>query len=172
MERLSDLSYGGRTSMGDTSPPDPRELLLTLYRENSEQARHYERQREVVTAVVASGAALVVGLVAPRAAAAPVLLAAALLVVLGAFGFAASLRHFERSRLHVQRVHVTRRELSRLYGVDIEQLYAVATRQHEQRFRRLSRRTARIHYVWQALHVAVIVLGLLLAGWTLSGPAR
>ena len=154
----------------DTSPPDARALLLALYRENSEQARHSERQREAVTAIVVLAAALVLGLVMRRGA--PGLLSAGFLVALGGFGFAASLRHFERSRLHVQRVHVTRRELSRLFGVDIEQLYGAASEEHEKRFRQLSRRTARIHYVWQALHLAVVGLGLALAAWALAGPAR
>ena len=154
----------------DTAPSDPRELLLTLYRENSEQARHYERQREAVTAVVALGATLVVGLAVLNPASG--LLGAMCLVALGAFGFGASLRHLERSRLHVQRVHVTRRELSRLYGVDIEHLYAAATSEHEKRFPQLSRRTARAHYVWQAFHLTVVALGLVLAGWTLLGPRR
>jgi hypothetical protein len=47
----------------DQAGEDAREILLTLYRENSGQARHYEQQRQ---AIAAAGA-----LVAGRAARVP-----------------------------------------------------------------------------------------------------
>jgi hypothetical protein len=59
----------------------------------------------------------------------------------------------------VQRVHAIRRELSRLFPVDIPQLYAAANTEHIKRFARLSERTARMHYAWQAFHASIVGVG-------------
>jgi hypothetical protein len=148
-----------------STPADEKDVLLTFYDENSAQARHHERMRQTITNVVALAAALVLGLlgVRPEAlCAAPGLLGGIFLAALGAFGFGASLRHFERSRLHVERVHVVRREIARRFPVDIPALYEAATRQHEKRFAWLSNRTARIHWLWQGLHATVAATGVIL----------
>jgi hypothetical protein len=140
-------------------PSATQAVLLTLYRENSAQARHHDRQRHAITAMVALVAALALGLVGPDTR----WLCAALLVGAGGFGFLASLHHHERARLHVERVHAVRRELSRLFEVDIAELYGAAAKVHARRYPRLSERTARVHWLWQAFHVGIVGLGSALA---------
>jgi hypothetical protein len=92
-------------------PATDRGILLTFYRENTLQSRHYDNQRQNVTAVVALAAALVLGLATP----APHPLAGLLLVLLGGYGFLACVRYHERARLHVERVHAVRDEISRRF---------------------------------------------------------
>ena len=135
-----------------------RESLLTFYRENTLQSRHYDEQRQNVTAVVAMAAALVIGLAA--LAPAPHPLAALLLVLLGGYGFLACVRYHERARLHVERVHAVRDEISRRFPSQVMDLYAVANEKHAKRFPFLSEKTARVHYVWLGVHVGVAVLGV------------
>jgi hypothetical protein len=158
----------------DEAAPDAKDILLTFYAENSEQARHHEQQRQSLTNMVAAVAGIVLGLMALAPGGLQVsrnyglLLHAFLLAVLGTFGFLASLRHYERSRLHVARVHAVRREISRLFPTaDVSRLYDVANREHVRRFPRISERTARVHYVWQALHASIFALGLVLAALVL-----
>jgi hypothetical protein len=139
-----------------------RGVLVTLYRENSAQARHYEQQRQHVTAVVAVVAAIVLSMTAFQGSRDVARVRAGFLIVVGAFGFLASLRHHERARLHVARVHAIRRELSARFPVDIGRIYETARQEHARRYPRLSERTARTHYVWQALHAAVIAAGVAL----------
>ena len=150
----------------DPAGEDAREILLTLYRENSGQARHYEQQRQAIAAAGALVAGVVLGLLAAREN--PVrhdaiaLLQALLLAVVGATGFVASLTRHERARLHVERVHAVRREISRRFPVDIQAIYEEAKRTHAKRYPRMSERTGRVHWAYQALHVTIAVLGVAL----------
>lgn len=155
----------------DQAGEDAREILLTLYRENSAQARHYEQQRQAIAAAAALVAAVVLGLLATREA--PLgglaLLPALLLVAVGATSFVASLTRHERARLHVERVHAVRREVSRRFPVDIQALYDEAKRTHAKRYPRLSEQTGRVHWTYQALHASIAGLGVLLALLVLGG---
>jgi hypothetical protein len=155
----------------DPAGEDAREILLTLYRENSGQARHYEQQRQTIAAAGCLVAAIVLGLLATREAplAGLALLPALLLVGVGATGFVASLTRHERARLHVERVHAVRREISRRFPVDIQALYDEAKRTHGKRYPRLSESTGRTHWTYQALHAGIAGLGVLLAALVLGG---
>jgi hypothetical protein len=152
----------------DRHPADARDALLALYTENSAQARHYEEQRQAITTAVAVVAALVLGFLVGHPGETPpgrgvLRLAAFLLVTTAGFGFGASLRSYERSRLHVARVHAVRKELSAAFGIDIQRLYRAADEEHARRFPRLPQHTGRIHYLWQGFHLAVMLLGGALA---------
>ena len=155
----------------DPAGEDAREILLTLYRENSGQARHYEQQRQAIASAGCLAAAIVLGLLATREAplAGLALLPALLLIGVGATGFVASLTRHERARLHVERVHAVRREISRRFPVDIQALYDEAKRTHGKRYPRLSESTGRTHWTYQALHAGIAGLGVLLAALVLGG---
>ena len=151
----------------DQAGEDAREILITLYRENSGQARHYEQQRQAIAASGVLVAGIVLGLLSTRSV--PLggdwlaLLAALFLVGVGATGFVASLTRHERARLHVERVHAVRREISRRFPVDIQALYDEAKRTHGKRYPRMSEQTGRTHWIYQALHAGIAGLGVLLA---------
>ena len=168
----SPLPYVARM---DQAGEDSREILLTLYRENSGQARHYEQQRQAIAAAGSLVAAIVLGLLATRGAPAGssgfVLLPALLLLGVGVTGFVASLTRHERARLHVERVHAVRREISRRFPVDIQALYDEAKHTHAKRYPRMSEQTGRTHWTYQALHAGIAGLGVLLALLALGGPA-
>jgi len=154
---------------------DARDILLALHHENSTQARYYGEQRQSVSNAVVLVAAVILGFLAFRHSGQlygsyGLLLHALFLIVVGGYGFVTCLRHHERSRLHVQRVHAIRREISRLFPVDIPQLYAAANAEHVKRYARLSDRTARMHYVWQGLHLAIAGIGLTLVGLIVWRP--
>lgn len=156
--------------------PDGKDILLALHHENSTQARHHEQQRQWGTAIVALAAAVVlarlsVGDGAGAGSTGMLCLHGLFLMMLGTFGFLASLHHHERSRLHVHRVHTVRKELSRLFPVDILDLYATANEAHLKKFPQMSNRTARVHYIWQGLHATVIIIGAGLIGLALLCPS-
>jgi len=151
--------------MADASQPDAeKDLLVLFYLENARQARHYEGQRQSLTNAVVVAAALILAgaAVAPRLGVATAL-GGLVLAGVGAFGFLASLRSHERSRLHVERLHAVRDEIGRRLPVDVGALYEVARAKHARRYPKLSERTARAHYLWQAVHAGVAAAGLLLA---------
>jgi hypothetical protein len=151
--------------MEDSPHDDPfatREILITFYRENALQSRHYDQQRQIVTSTVALAAALVLGLALLAPPGAANLPAGLLLIALGGFGFLACIRHHERARLHVERVHAVREEISNRFSSHLLDLYAVANQKHARRFPFLSEKTARVHFIWLGFHAAVAALGLLL----------
>ena len=136
-----------------------REVLLTFYRENALQSRSYEQQRQSVTSAVVVAAAILIGfsMAEPDSSHA---VGGLFLIVLGGHGFLACLRHYERGRLHVERVHAVRDEISKVYPV--MDLYAEANEKHARRFPTLSEKTARTNLIWLGLHVAVAGLGAVL----------
>lgn len=140
-----------------------QDVLLLFYAENARQSRHYEEQRQLLSNSVAIAAALVLtGASAARELGVATALGGLLLLGLGGFGFLASLRNHERSRLHVERLHAVRDEIGRRLPVDIAVLYESARVKHARRYPRLSERTARVHYLWQGLHAGIAGLGVLL----------
>ena len=129
-------------------------------------------------AIAAAGAlvaGVVLGLLAARERPvghdAIVLLQGLLLAVVGATGFVASLTRHERARLHVERVHAVRREISRRFPVDIQVVYDEAKRTHAKRYPRMSERTGRVHWAYQALHASIAGLGVMLVLLVLAGAA-
>lgn len=141
-----------------------RATLFLFYEENARQSRHYEEQRQsLANANVVAAAIVLAGAMAAPGPGTARLLAGLFLAGAGAFGFLASLRDHERSRLHVERLHAVRDEIGRSLPVDVTHLYEQARARHARRYPRLSERTARIHWLWQALHAGIAVVGLLLA---------
>jgi hypothetical protein len=141
-----------------------KEVLVLFYVENARQARHYEEQRQAITNGVVAAAALILAAaaIAPRLGTATAL-GGLVVAGIGAFGFLACLRSHERSRLHVERLHAVRDEIARRLPVDVGALYEAARVKHARRYPRLSERTARAHYLWQAVTAGIAVAGLLLA---------
>jgi hypothetical protein len=82
--------------------------------------------------------------------------------VLGLFGFLASLKHYERSRLHVSRMRAVRRALQAWFKVPLLQIEDIGKKMHEARFPIVSKEALRLHYVWQGFHALVMALGVLL----------
>lgn len=149
------------------TPKDQLTVLLAIYQENADQARHHEVQRERVTALVGQASGVVLGLLGGKAAlglGSPnvPLVAALFLMVLGLWGYFASSRHYERSRLHVQRLRQVRHRLEALARVDLGAINSLAQTEQDKTFDPRSFRYRRTHMVWNAFHLIVAALGLIL----------
>ena len=143
---------------------DQQTLLLAMYKENCDQARHHELLRERVTTLLATTTALILGLFGfssswtnPVAAhlAIPVFL-----VVLGLWGFLASWKHNERSKLHVQRVRKIREQLTQICGIDLAGINAAAESQHKKDFGRSRLSDSRTHIIWKTFPILITAIGL------------
>lgn len=142
-------------------------VLLALYKENADQSRHHEMQRERVTALVGQASGVVLGLLSAKAGidalgrgvsiGVPIFL-----IILGLWGFFASSRHYERSRLHVQRLRQARKEIEDLTSVPLRDMNRRADLAHEQSFDPDSWRYRRTHAIWNAFHLIVALVGLVL----------
>ena len=80
----------------------------------------------------------------------------------GCGGFFASSRHYERSRLHVQRLRQVRREVEGLTGVPLREMNHLADVDHERSFDPDSWRYRRTHAIWNTFHLIVALVGLVL----------
>jgi uncharacterized membrane protein YeaQ/YmgE (transglycosylase-associated protein family) len=143
-------------------------ILLAIYKENADQARQHELFRQAITTLVAGITGAVIGLSLKDASAAlqgPLLTVAGIfLTIMGAFGLIASMKHYERNRMHVQRIRAIRNALDALPGVTpqlLQNINSAADAQHRQRFPRLAQ--TELNKVWNTFHVLVMALGIALA---------
>jgi hypothetical protein len=147
-------------------PTDQQTLILAIYKENCDQARHHEIQRERVTTIVAQTTGFILGLFGFASAWSNPkyihLAIPAFLILLGLWGFVASWKHNERSRLHVQRVRQCRARLSALSGVNLESINSAAETEHLKEFGPHAELETRTHLVWKTFHLLVAVLGIVI----------
>lgn len=146
---------------------DQQTLLLAVYKENCDHARHHEVQRERVTAIVGQTAGVIIGLFGfSKFSASDIhsvhLIVPVFLILLGAWGFAAAWKHNKRSSLHRERVRQCRKELARLSGIDLTELNARAEANHGNKFGHNVKYEARTHIIWKAFNILVGLLGLAL----------
>jgi 4-amino-4-deoxy-L-arabinose transferase-like glycosyltransferase len=145
---------------------DQQTLILAVYKENCDQARHHEVQRERVTTIVAQTTGFILGLCGFATAwSTPKyihLAIPAFIVLLGFWGFVAAWKHNERSKLHVQRVRQCRKRLSVLSGIDLDKINSDAKVKHLAEFGPQAELETRTHIVWKAFHLIVAILGIVI----------
>ena len=106
-------------------------ILLAIYKENADQARQHEVFRQTITTLVAGITGAVIGLLSLKETAAvlhsPLLpVAGIFLAVIGTFGLIASMKHYERNRMHVERIREIRKALDALPGIKAPNLLRAA----------------------------------------------
>ena len=91
-----------------------KDILYGLYQENVLQCRHDETQRATVTSSIIAIDTIIIGLITfDKAINWSDIPLSALLILLGIFGAAFTLKHYERYSLHVERLRQYRAELDR-----------------------------------------------------------
>ena len=142
-------------------------ILLAVYKENADQARQHELFRQTITTLVAGITGAVIGLLSLKETAAvlqsPLLPAAgSFLAVIGAFGLVASMKHYERNRMHVERLRQARTLLDELTSTKnlLATIKKNAKTEHAKCFPRLSK--TELNKVWNAFHVLVVAFGITL----------
>jgi hypothetical protein len=148
--------------------PVPDEtILLAVYKENADQARQHELFRQTITTLVAGITGAVIGLLSLKETAAvlqsPLLpVAGSFLAVIGTFGLIASMKHYERNRMHVERLRRARAQLDQLTST--KKLLATikddADKDHNPRYPFLSKK--RLNTVWNLFHLLIIAFGITL----------
>jgi len=170
---------------------DKQTFLLAMYKEQCDQARQHESQRQQgATLVLALCSAMTVFAGATAAWASsrsgslaftiPLLGAGIFICLLGVFGRRFSLKHYERSRLHVARATIYREDLEKLYP-GVGDLRTKMDKRHADEW--LERRGGRLTWVikaslfryWISLHSFIILWGAALVVVSLAlhiSPAR
>jgi hypothetical protein len=147
-----------------------KDILFSMYMENVTQCRHDESQRATVTSSIIAIDTILLGLITfdklINRFDTPLSI---LLVILGLFGAAFTLKHYERYSLHVERLRQYRKELDLQFGNnEILRLQNIADELHAKRFPVLRRYTH--HKFWVFLHVLITAIALVLTGIAIFAP--
>jgi hypothetical protein len=138
------------------------ELLWRLYADNREYARSHEAQRSAAASLIIVISAGLLGLATSdrRLGLSDVPLTAFLGAV-GAFGLVFSSKHYERTRLHLNRARQYLLRLDELFPE--ERIIALQERGdsvNREAFPRLS--DIKLNWLWNTLYFAIATLGILL----------
>jgi hypothetical protein len=133
------------------------EILLSLYKEQTEQARHHEEQRATVTNYILIVAGAVLGLLSIEGFRGH-LPAGVFLIGLGLFGAIAVAKHYERNRYHSRMASAYRRQIEKL-DKDTQVDRSSIRSEQEKAFPSLNK--LRLFQLWITFHLFVSILGVL-----------
>ncbi|MEM6626037.1 MAG: hypothetical protein AAF719_04975 [Pseudomonadota bacterium] len=145
---------------------DRADLLMQIYDEQTNHARHHESLRVNIVSVILTLGSLVIAVICHDGGIfrddIPIIV---FLGCLGLFGYIASMKHYERNRLHVARAQVMREMAEDSLGADdIGDALRKAGKEHEKAYSFQSG-YIRLKYVWAIapllLSLAAIGLGVI-----------
>lgn len=138
------------------------DLWMRMYEEQVRHARHHETLRAQSTnTVIAISAALLALLASNVVSADRRFILGAFLVVVNVYGLIMSLKHYERSRLHVGVAGKYRdiiSQASALAGNTLNDMRSAGQSAHADRFPWIAR--VRAYALWSGLHLVLAVVGV------------
>jgi hypothetical protein len=141
------------------------EYWSRMYQEQITHARHHETLRAQATnlIVVISGA-LLAFLSSQAATPGRQVILGAFLIVVNVYGLLMSLKHYERSQLHITVAREYRNFLSKnasAFGKTLNEIRELGRTEHKKNFRIV--RNIRTYLLWSGLHLLLAVIGGLVA---------
>jgi hypothetical protein len=89
------------------------------------------------------------------------------LCLLGLFGALMSAKYYERHQMHMTEAGALRRRLDELFPeLHIEEDWSSSRTQHQQRYAVLY--NVRLHHLWTAVHLVIVLSGIILVFATLA----
>ena len=141
--------------MADTS-----DILLNIIQEERAQARQSEDQRSTMTNFIIVITGALQGFIVDKNFNQESLILAALICLLGILGVISTSKLYERYSLHMARVEEFEKRLDTLCeDAQIRILLKEASSQHKRKFL-LCLVKIRLNHIWNALHVFIILLGI------------
>ncbi|MGC3864587.1 hypothetical protein ACPSM1_30890 [Micromonospora chersina] len=146
---------------------DEVDVLVQQWLSRWEQIRHSENQRATMTNMLLVLAAAGLGLISQKRLEPGLLLVSGALLFLGIFGVLASLKYYERFRVHLREAGAIRKKIDeRFPGLGLEGLAETTWREHEVAFPRLAKMP--LYSLWVALHVGIGLVGGLISAVILA----
>jgi hypothetical protein len=138
------------------------EVWMRMYEEQVRHARHHEALRAQSTnVIVAISAAVLAFFASGHVSDARQYSVGVFLIIINAYGLLMSMKHYERSRLHVTVGSQYRTALSAqtsLNGLEINRARSVGRQAHARTFR--VTRAIRAYILWCGLHIMLGLTGL------------
>ncbi len=144
---------------------DELDILWNLYQDDREFARHHESRRtQGASLVIAIAAGLIAVISLDQKISYADLPSAVLLIALGIFGIIFTHKHYERTRLHLNRAYQYYWELDRrLRAIAFEKLREAADEITRKKFGQLM--GVKLSALWMVLHAVIVVIGLMVGLW-------
>ncbi|WP_141683497.1 hypothetical protein [Streptomyces sp. F-7] len=145
---------------------DSSDVLLDLWKDQRAQMRQLENQRATLTNIVILVVAAGLGLITQRGLGPSMLVVTCPMALLGLYGALACMKYRERHALHDAQALSIRKRLNDLYpSLAIDSEWADTYLRHQARFPKLYR--LRLYALWVALHLGIVLLGVVLSVWSL-----
>jgi hypothetical protein len=151
---------------------DRVEALLRMYDEHAKQARQHEDQRERMTNLILIVAGALITFISYNGLKADSLIASIALIILGAYGYLFSLKHYERNRYHTTIMKAFRDGIDQELGSPssiIARLRNSGAEKHKEneavydKHMKERLRNIRLFRLWAGLPLLVAVFGLVLS---------
>ena len=144
------------------SNDDNSDVWVRMYEEQLRHARHHETLRSQSTNIIVAISAAIVAFLGTGVSdnASPTLLGTFLIAING-YGLLMSLKHYERSRLHVEVAGAYRRrvsEVAALSGHTLDATRQCAHSAHKVNFK--NSRRLRAYVLWSGLHLVLAAFGI------------
>ena len=140
---------------------DTIDVLLHFIEENWTHARQHENQRATLSNLVVIIAVAICGAMTQTGFTSNALPFSLILIALGLYGAIASAKLYERSQYHINRARYLRARLDELCPeAEILQRKNDADKEHQKQYRLLATKLD-LHNVWLALHIIILMIGLL-----------
>jgi purine-cytosine permease-like protein len=143
------------------------EVLLRYYEEQWEQIRHLENQRATFINIVIVVSVGIVGFVMQQGLGPASIPLAVMLVVLGVYGSIASQKFYERYGLHRRHAEKWLGQINHLVpNARLTALHKEAQKEHESKYRILSK--IHVHIVWLTFNLLITIIGIGLTLYSLD----
>jgi hypothetical protein len=143
-------------------PADDTDVLLNFCNQYWDEIRHTENQRATLTNLVILIASAIIGFGVQKGLSKPFLVLAILLILLGVYGAAMTLKLYERYNFLQTRLEHFYRQIDALHpNAQFQTLRNDAASEHKGAFPKLS--SVRVHQLWLFLHLAISLVGAVLA---------
>ena len=142
---------------------DEKDILLDLYKQNTDLAFHYQNQRATTTNIVLTISAGIVGLITfDQKLEGTDFYAALVLVIVGCYGAILSAKQYERFAFYRERARVYRDRLDRLFPQALI-LKSKIDADETSRARSKFLRRVHIRHLWLVLNLFIVLIGIWLA---------
>lgn len=144
------------------------EVWLRMYEEQVRHGRHHETLRSHSTNLIVFMSAAILAFLSSSE---PVSnyqsnVLGVFLIVVNAYGFLMSSKHYERNRLHIAVSKEYRNTISKHSGLNGNTINAARNEGKENHYKEtLLLHNVRAHWLWKGLHVVLIFMALFLICW-------
>lgn len=138
------------------------EIWVRMYEEQMRHGRHHEELRTQSTNIIVAISAALIALLDDGSTYIDSTVAGAFIIIINLYGLLMSLKHYERSRLHVGVGGAYRSIISKFATIGEYQIDSKRSEAKENHGSKFIMSKVRAYYLWSGLHILLIFIGLMI----------